>query len=117
MSVQRTDSNSNPFLSTLQAALASGLPCKITERVSGRRYITEQHHPAHRVERIVEEGRRGAVAVMDDRSRIRVKHIVAVEMHRADRVRIAPTPGATALVTPYRALVATIREVKIGERY
>jgi hypothetical protein len=77
--------NENPFLSTLRAALASGLPVKITERVNGRRYVTEQHHPAHRVERIVEEGRRGAVAIMDDRSRIRVKHIVAVEMHRAQR--------------------------------
>jgi hypothetical protein len=87
--------------------------------VNGRRYVTEQHHPAHRVERIVEEGRRGAVAIMDDRSRIRVKHIVAVEMHRADRQRVAPAPGSgsTALLTPDRARIATIRSVKIGDRW
>jgi hypothetical protein len=56
---------------------------------------------------------------MDDRSRIRVKHIVAVEMHRADRQRVAPAPGSgsTALLTPDRARIATIRSVKIGDRW
>lgn len=74
-----------PLLASVRAALASGLPCTITTRVEGRHYRAERRNPAHRVARIVEEGRRGAVAVMDDRSRVRIAQIVAVELHRAQR--------------------------------
>jgi hypothetical protein len=67
------------FRPVLDAALAGGLPVKITERVVGRRYRYEHHYPAKRIDGF-REGRGGAVVVLETFTRIRVRNIAAVEV-------------------------------------
>lgn len=66
------------FLPTLEAARVAALPVKITEEISGRRYRYTHHYPAKVIDRIVAERRTGAVVVMTDLTRVRVKNITAV---------------------------------------